>query len=161
MSFSIKWGFPNSPAGKESACNTGDPSSIPGLGRSPGEAIGYPLHYSWASLVAQMVKNPPAIRKTGFNPWFGKIPQQRERLLTPVFWPEEFYGLYIIKYEKYFILSIKYEKVNFLHSGPSLSILLSPYSILKKLTQIYFDLTKRKRLSDWIFIVHDNYFKNC
>ena len=56
MSFSIKWGFPNSPAGKESACNTGgntgDPSSIPGLGRSPGEAIGYPLHYSWASFVA-------------------------------------------------------------------------------------------------------------
>ena len=40
-------------------CNAGDPSSIPGSGKSPGEGIGYPLQYSWASLVAQMVKNPP------------------------------------------------------------------------------------------------------
>ena len=51
----------NSSAGKESACNSGDPGSIPGLGRSPGEGIGYPLHYSWASLVAQLVKNLPAM----------------------------------------------------------------------------------------------------
>ena len=48
----------------ESACNVGDPSSIPGSGRSPGEGIGYPLQYSLASLVAQMVKNPPATRET-------------------------------------------------------------------------------------------------
>ena len=41
--------------------NAGDPSSIPGSGRSPGEGIGYPLQYSWASLVAQTVKNPPAM----------------------------------------------------------------------------------------------------
>ena len=53
-------GFPNSPVGRESVCNTGDPSSIPGLGRSTGERIGYPLQYSWASLVAQLVKNLPA-----------------------------------------------------------------------------------------------------
>ena len=52
MSFSIKWGSPNSSAGKESACNAGDPGSIPGLGRAPGEVKGYPLQYSWASLVA-------------------------------------------------------------------------------------------------------------
>ena len=45
-------GFPGSSAVKESACNAGDPSSIPGLGRSPGEEIGYPLQYSWASLVS-------------------------------------------------------------------------------------------------------------
>ena len=51
-------------AGKESACNVGNPGSIPGLGRSSGEGIGYPLQYSWASLVAQLVKNPPAMRKT-------------------------------------------------------------------------------------------------
>ena len=57
-------GFPSSSAGKESACNAGDPGLIPGLGRSPGEGIGYPLQYSWASLVAQMVKNPPAMRET-------------------------------------------------------------------------------------------------
>ena len=44
--------------------NAGDPSSIPGLGRSPEEGIGYPLQYSWASLVAQMAKNPPAVWET-------------------------------------------------------------------------------------------------
>ena len=42
----ISWGFPDSSVGKESASNAGDPSSIPGLGRSAGEVIGYPLHYS-------------------------------------------------------------------------------------------------------------------
>ena len=57
-------GFPDSSAGKESACNAGDPSSIPGLGGSPGEGKGYPLQFSWASLVAQLVKNPPAMRET-------------------------------------------------------------------------------------------------
>ena len=56
-------GFPGGSDGKESACNAGDSSSIPGSG-IPGEGIGYPLQYSWASLVAQMVKNPPAIRET-------------------------------------------------------------------------------------------------
>ena len=56
-------GFPGSSAGKESACNAGGPGSIPGLGRSPGEGIGYPLQYSWASLVAQLVKNPPAMQE--------------------------------------------------------------------------------------------------
>ena len=56
--------FPGSSAGKESACNAGDPDSISGSGRSPKEGIGYPLQYSWASLVAQMVKNPPAVQET-------------------------------------------------------------------------------------------------
>ena len=51
-------------AGKESACNGGDPVSIPGLGRSFGEGIGYPLQYSWASLVAQLVKNLPVMQET-------------------------------------------------------------------------------------------------
>ena len=50
-------GFPGSSAGKESSCNAGDPSSIPGSGRSPRKGIGYPFQYFWASLVAQMVKN--------------------------------------------------------------------------------------------------------
>ena len=49
---------------QEFVCNARDPSSIPGLGRSTGEGIGYPLQYSWASLVAQLVKNPPAMWKT-------------------------------------------------------------------------------------------------
>ena len=57
-------GFPGSSAGQESTCSAGDPSSIPGLGRAPGEGIGYPLQYSSASLVAQMVKNLPAMWKT-------------------------------------------------------------------------------------------------
>jgi len=51
-------GFPYSSLGKESTCNAGDPSSIPGLGRSVGEGIGYPLQYSWAYL---LVKNLPAM----------------------------------------------------------------------------------------------------
>ena len=50
--------------GKESACNAGDPGSIPGSRRSPGEGIGYPLQYSWASLVAHMVKCLPVMRET-------------------------------------------------------------------------------------------------
>ena len=53
--------FPDSSVGKESTCNAGDPALIPGSGRS---LIGYPLHYSWASLVAQLVKNLPAIQET-------------------------------------------------------------------------------------------------
>ena len=57
-------GFPGSSAGKESAHNAGDPGSIPGLGKSSGEGIGYPLQYSWASLVAQTVKNLPIIWET-------------------------------------------------------------------------------------------------
>ena len=50
--------------GKESTCNAGDPCSIPGLGRFSGEGTGFPLRYSWAFLVAQMVKNPPAMHET-------------------------------------------------------------------------------------------------
>ena len=61
--FHIK-GLPGSSAGKEPACNTGDPSSIPLLGRSTGEGIGYLLQYSWASLVAQLAKNLPAMQDT-------------------------------------------------------------------------------------------------
>ena len=57
-------GFPGSSAGKESVCNAGDSGSILGSGRSPGEGIGYPLQYSWASLVAQTVKNSPAMLET-------------------------------------------------------------------------------------------------
>ena len=58
---SNKEGFRGASVGKESACNVGDLGLISGLGRSPGEGIGYPLQYSWASLIAQMVKNPSAM----------------------------------------------------------------------------------------------------
>ena len=56
--------FPGSSAAKESSCNAWDPSLIPGLGRSLGEGIGNPLHYSWASLVVQTVKNLPEMQET-------------------------------------------------------------------------------------------------
>ena len=89
-------GFPNSSVGKESACNAGDPSSIPGSGRSTGEGIGYPIQYSWASLAAQLVKNPPAMQETWVQSLGWEDPWRRERLPTsgyPVFWPGEFRGL--------------------------------------------------------------------
>ena len=57
-------GFPHSSVGKESTCNAGDPGSIPGLGRSTGEGNDYPLQFSWASLVAQLVKNLPVMWET-------------------------------------------------------------------------------------------------
>ena len=57
-------GFPDSSVGKESACNAGDPDLIPRLGRSSGEGIGYPLQYTWVSLVSQLVKNLPAMWET-------------------------------------------------------------------------------------------------
>ena len=71
-------GFPDSSVGKESSCNAGDPSSIPGSGRSSGERMGYPLLYSWASPVAQMVKNLPAnagaAGDSGLIPGLGRSP---------------------------------------------------------------------------------------
>ena len=86
-------GFPDNSVGKEFTCNAGDPSSIPVLGRSTGEGIGYPLQNSWASLLAQTVRNPPACGRPGFDPWVGKIPFRRERLPTPGSWHGELHGL--------------------------------------------------------------------
>ena len=63
-SYIFSVGFPHSSFGKESAYNAGDPGWIPGSGRSTGEGIGYPLQYSWASLVAQLVKNLPVVWET-------------------------------------------------------------------------------------------------
>ena len=62
--FKFSRGFPDSSVGEESTCNAGDPSLIPGSEGSAREWIGYPHQYSWASLVAQLIKNPPAIRET-------------------------------------------------------------------------------------------------
>ena len=55
-------GFPDSSVGKESFCNAGDTSSIPGLARPAGEGICYTLQYSWDSLVAQLENKPPAMQ---------------------------------------------------------------------------------------------------
>ena len=77
-------GFPGSSAGKESACNAGDPGLIPGLGSSPGEGIGYLFQYSRASLVSQMV-NLPAMQET----WVGFLGWEDPWQPTPVFLPGE------------------------------------------------------------------------
>ena len=61
MGSSATPGFPDSSVGKESVCNAGDSGLVPGLGRSPGEGIGYPLQYSWASFLSQLVKNLSAM----------------------------------------------------------------------------------------------------
>ena len=72
------WGFPHSSIGKESSCNAGDPGSIPGSGRSAGEGIGYLLQYSWASLVAQLVKTLPATWETWVRSLDWEDPLERE-----------------------------------------------------------------------------------
>ena len=107
--------FPDSSIGKESACNAGDPGSIPGLGRFAGEGIVFPLQYSWASLVAQLVKNPPAMQvDLGSIPGLERSPGEgkgysfqysglenfmdsivhRVAKSQTVFWPRELHGLY-------------------------------------------------------------------
>ena len=87
-------GFPDCLIGKEFTCNAGDPSSIPGSGRSVGEGIGYPLQCSWVSLVAQLVKNLPAMRETLVQSQDWEDPMEK-RKATPSswFWPGEFHGL--------------------------------------------------------------------
>ena len=94
MEFMVGKGFPDSSVGKESACHAGDPGQIPGLGRAAGEGIGYPLQYSWASLMTQLVKNPPAMWETWVRSLGWEDPLEKGKLPTPVFWPGEFHGLY-------------------------------------------------------------------
>ena len=86
-------GFPDISGGKESTCNARDPSLISGLERSPGEGIGYPLQYSWASLVAQLVKNLPAMQETWVQTLSWEDTLEKGKA-TSVFWPGEFHGLY-------------------------------------------------------------------
>ena len=85
-------GFPGGSAGKESACNAREPGSIPGSGRSPREGLGYRLQYSWASLVAQLVKSPPAMQGIWVLSLGWENPLRREQLPTRVFLPGEFHG---------------------------------------------------------------------
>ena len=70
-------GFPDSSVGKQSACNAGDLGSVPGSGRSAGGWIGYPLQYSWASLVAQLVKKSTCnMGDLGLIPGLGRFPEE-------------------------------------------------------------------------------------
>ena len=87
-------GFPDSSVGKESACNAGDLGLIPGSGRSTGEGIGYPLQYSWASLVAQLVKILPAMWETWVQSLGWEDPLEKGKATTPISWTGEFHGLY-------------------------------------------------------------------
>ena len=64
------------------------------MGRSPGEGIGYPCQYSWASLVAQLAKNLPAMQETWVRSLGWEDPLEKGTVTTPVFWPGEFHGLY-------------------------------------------------------------------
>ena len=71
----VSLGFPDSSVGKKSACNAGDPGSIPLSGGHAGEGIGYPLQYSWASLVAQLVKKSSCnAGDWGLIPGLGRSP---------------------------------------------------------------------------------------
>ena len=72
-------GFPDSSVGKEYACNAGDPNSIPGSSRSAGEGIGYPFQYSWASLIAQLVQNPPALQDAWVQSLGWEDPLEKEK----------------------------------------------------------------------------------
>ena len=72
-------GFCDSSVGKESTCNAGDPGSIPGSGISPGEGIGHPLQYSWASLTVQVVKNLPAVQETWVRSLGWEVPLEKEK----------------------------------------------------------------------------------
>ena len=109
--------FPGSSAGKESACNAGDPSSVPGSGRSSGDRIGYPHQYSWASLVAQMVKNLPAMWETWVQSLSGNIPWRRAWQPTVVFllgespWTEEPGGLQSMGSQSWTRLSTQYNSL--------------------------------------------------
>ena len=86
--------FPGGSDGIVSTCNAGEPGSIPGSGRYPGEGIGYPFQYSCASIVAHLVKNTPAMQETWVRSLDWEDPLAKGKLPTPVFWPEEFHGLY-------------------------------------------------------------------
>ena len=94
-------GFPGGSIGKESACNVGHPVLIPGSGRFPGEGIGYPLQYSWASLMTQLVKNPPAmremwVRSLGWDDCLEKGKATHSSILEwEILWTEEPVGIYI------------------------------------------------------------------
>ena len=86
--------FPDSSVGKESVCNAGDSSLIPGLGRSTGEGIGYPLQHSWASLLAQLVKNPPAMWETWVRSQGWEDPLENGKATHSSILAWRFHGLY-------------------------------------------------------------------
>ena len=85
-------GFRGTSVGKETAFNAGDPNSFPELGKSPGEGIGYRLQYYWASLLAQMVKNLPAVWETWIQSLGWEYPLEEAMATTSVFLPGQSHG---------------------------------------------------------------------
>ena len=101
----LRTGFPDSSVDKEFACNAGDPSSIPGLGRSPREGIGYLLQDSWAFLVVQLVKNPSAMQETWVQSLGWEDPQEKGKATHSIIlawripWTVESMGLQTVRHD--------------------------------------------------------------
>ena len=87
-------GFPGNSVGEETTYSAGDPGSISGAGWSAGERIGYPLQYSWVSLVAQLVKNPPAMWETWVRSLGWEDPLEKGKATHSSIWPGESQGPY-------------------------------------------------------------------
>ena len=87
-------GFPDSPVGKDSACSAGDPGLIPALGTSAGKGIAYPLQHSWASLVAQLVKNQLAVQETWVQSLGWEDPLEKGKATYSSILAGEFHGLW-------------------------------------------------------------------
>ena len=87
-------GFSESLVGKESACNAGDPGSVLGSGRSFAGEIGHPFQYFWAFLVAQLVRNPSAMRETWVQSLGWEDTLEKGKATHFIFWPGEFHGLF-------------------------------------------------------------------
>ena len=92
--------FTHSSVGKESACNAGDPGLIPGLGRSAREGIGCPLQSSWASLVAQLVKNLPAMQEAWVRSLGWEDPLEKGKAIhaSILAWRIPFMGMQRVRY---------------------------------------------------------------
>ena len=103
--FSLDKGFPDSSVGKEGMCNTLNQGSLPGSGRSPAEGIGYPFRYSQASLVAQLVKNPPTMRETWIRSLGWEDPLMKGKathssiLAWRIPWTAQYMGLQTVRHD--------------------------------------------------------------
>ena len=137
----------SSSAGKQSTCSAGDPGLIPGLGRSPGKGIGYLIQYSWASLVAQLVKNPPTMQET----WVLSL--EKGKAPTPVFWPGESHGLYSL-WDRKESDTTEPLSLTLLSMGSSLLLDLAPKS---PILRAHFSLHSLKTEQKARFYVHTIY----
>ena len=123
MPFDLVLVFPCGSASKESTFNAGDPGSIPGSGRSSGEGKRYPLQYSWASLVVQLVKNPPAMPETWVQSLGWEDPPEKGKathssiLSWKIPWAEQSMGLQRVRHNwatfTFFLSIVNTAAINF------------------------------------------------